>query len=308
MSAEQPIRWWSTKAVPPAMRFDYWQSTLQEALWPVSEWTDVSENFSVELREATLGCISSMAETAGPHRARRTRSDVVRSGESWYHLFLNYRSWSVAHHGHHEHLPGGSIVMLAEGEHETWAPSGFSGIILKCPRNWLASWLPDPELLAGRGFSKDSRWGRVLSPIISQLTPELAASPPLPASVMVDQLGALLALIAGGFDDRAMPDLFKRIQELVRRRCPDPQLTASHVSASLNVSPKALHRALAAGGRTFASMLLDARVSVALQMLESRTCNQLTDLEIATRSGFQSLAYFARVMRRRTGRSLSNLR
>jgi hypothetical protein len=51
---------------------------------------------------------------------------------------------------------------------------------------------------------------------VSQLTPKLVAAPPVPPGILVDQVGALLALIAGEYDAWAMPDLLKKIQDCIR--------------------------------------------------------------------------------------------
>src|SRR5262245_61955323 len=71
MSAEPSIQLFSTQTVPRGMRFDYWLSILRQSLWPVTEWT-VPRDFNVELREAPLGCLSSMTETISPSDAYRT--------------------------------------------------------------------------------------------------------------------------------------------------------------------------------------------------------------------------------------------
>jgi transcriptional regulator GlxA family with amidase domain len=69
-----------------------------------------------------------------------------------------------------------------------------------------------------------------------------------------------------------------------------------------------LHRVLAANDLTFASQLIEARINVALQMLTSSSCTHLTTLEIACQAGFLSASHFARVVRKRTGRTPLELR
>jgi len=307
--AAAPIRSWSTQTVPAEMQFDYWMSIMRTALWPVTEYSKTSADFRVDLQEAPLGCLSSMIETIGPHHARRTRRDVDRTEESCYHLFLSLgATWGLAHQGHNERLRRGDIVLVGEGEHETFIPSGFEGVILKCPAHWVSSWLPDPELLIGRGISRDSRWGRVLSPMLSQLTPRLATDAPLPASVLMDQLGAVLALAASDTDFQAMPDLLKKILVCIRERCTEPELNADAIAATLRLPAPFLHRVLAGSSLTFAPLLLDARVAAALAMLVSPSFNRLTITEIGRRAGFKSGSHFARVIRNRTGRTPLQLR
>ena len=308
MSAGHSIRYWSTRAVSPAMRVDYWMSVLQTSLWPVTEWTQLPNGFGVDLQESPLGCLSSMLEHISAHVAHRSRRDVERSEEPSYHLFANFKPWSFEHRGRRGSLASGDLVLMAEGEHTTYAPDGFNGVILKCPASWVLSWLPDPEVLVGRRIARESRWGRVLSPMVSQLTPALAAAPPLPQGVLVDQLGAMLTLVAGQTELDATTGLSGKILDSIRERCAEPELSAADLATTLNVSPRTVHRVLGAEQRTFASELLNARIGVALQLLSSRSTAQLTMAEIARRAGFMTAAHFARVIRRRTGHTPAEVR
>jgi AraC-like DNA-binding protein len=308
MFAEQFTRLSSTHTVPQGMKFDYWMSILRQSLWPVSEW-NVTGDFKFELQEASLGCLTTMMETVTSHQSYRTRSDVERSGDRCYLLFANQEPWRVTHNSHSEHFLRGDCVLVdSQGELETHAPSGFHGVILKLPVGWVQSWLSNPDFLIGRRIAMDSKWGRAFSPIVSQLTPELAADPPLPPGVLADQLGAMLALIAGDADTRATSDLLGKIQDCIRQRCHEPQLTAVDVAATLDLPPRNLHRVLATKSLTFASELLEARVNVALQMLTSPSFCQLTNNEIAHRAGFLNVSHFTRVVRKRTGYTPLELR
>jgi AraC-like DNA-binding protein len=200
-------------------------------------------------------------------------------------------------------------VLLGQGEHDcNMAEGGFQSNVLKMPAHWLESWLPDPRFLMGRRIPRDSRWGRVLSPMVRQLTPEVAAAPPLPHQVLVDQVGATLALIASEAEGQSAPDTLRKIQECIRERCAEPQLIAADVAASLNLAPRLLHKSLAANNATFASELVDARISVALKILTSSSSTKLAISDIARQAGFISPAYFTRALRRRTGRTPMELR
>jgi AraC-like DNA-binding protein len=304
------IRRWSTRNIPKSARLDHWLDRVRTSTWPVTDWSGISDNFSVELEEAPLGCLSALKETMiGAPRARRTRRDVENSTESGYCLFCvdSLNEWS--HSGHNQCLLAGDVVLIGQGEHDSFmTASGYESNILKLPTHWLESWLPDPTILVGRAISKDSKWGRVLSPMVRQLTPEVAAAPPLPHGVLVDQLGVTLALVTGESEARAMPELLNRIGDCICQRCSEPQLSAAEVAASLDIAPRMLHRVLAAGNRTFASCLLDARVDSAVQMLTSVSFSGLTLDEIGRQSGFLTTSYFARVVRKRTGRTPRQLR
>ena len=96
MSAEHDIQSFSTETVPRGMRYDYWLSILSQSLWPVTQWT-VPADFNVELREAPLGCLTSIAETISASVAHRTPRDINNSSDRCYLLFVNQLRWDVTH-------------------------------------------------------------------------------------------------------------------------------------------------------------------------------------------------------------------
>jgi len=308
MPRESSVQQFSTRSIPKSMRFDYWLNVMRESLWPVTDWRDVPEDFGVELDRAQLGCLSAMAEKISAHHSRRTVQDVGRSAESSYHLFLTLGAdWAFTHNGYHERLEAGDVVMMGEGVHETNAPEGFTGILLKCPEHWVKTWLPDPRAICGRVIRSNAGWGRVLSPMLSQLTPEFVTSASLPDAVLVDQVGATLAFVAGAVDARSTSDLLGPVLYCIRERCDAPGLSAADVASSLSISPRVLHKALASAKTTFASELLRARLDVALSLL-SAAPPQRTLAEISRLAGFANPSHFARVVRQHTGHTPHALR
>ena len=91
--------------------------------------------------------------------------------------------------------------------------------------------------------------------------------------------------------------------ELLRNR---PRLTASEVSARLLVHRHTLHRALKAGGHSFASI----RQGLVLERLHVHlTSDQTTSLkEVRAGLGFASASSFARYIRRAPGKSPTEYR
>jgi len=84
---------------------------------------------------------------------------------------------------------------------------------------------------------------------------ELAAAPPVPLSLLADQVVSLLALTAAALRrgtpqyTMAARSLHERIEDCMLQRCTEPGLTASDVAKALGISVRTLHRALAAAKR-----------------------------------------------------------
>jgi AraC family transcriptional activator of tynA and feaB len=118
----------------------------------------------------------------------------------------------------------------------------------------------------------------------------------------------MLALVAGDADARGAPALLAKARGCIRERCAEATLTAGDVAATLNVPPRVLHRALAAGRTTFASALLQARVELAVALLAASASSTHTVADIARQAGFASASHFSRVVRHRTGQTPQGLR
>jgi AraC-like DNA-binding protein len=172
---------------------------------------------------------------------------------------------------------------------------------------FVRQWIPQASALAGRRISCTSGWGSALSAFLAQLTPESMLRAPLPARLIFDHIGVLLALAAndangGGVEvSRKRQPARDRIRSRIAECCTDTAITAPEVAKSLHMSTRTLHRSLAAHGETFGETLIAARVQAALRMLRSPLFKGSTVAEIGYRAGFLDASHFARVLRRRVG-------
>jgi len=166
----------------------------------------------------------------------------------------------------------------------------------------------------GGGRIGESQWGRVLASYVAQMSPEFVVQAPLLQGVLIDQLGALLALTASELSGRrAVSTPVERsvrdhVYDQIRQRCADTALQAADVASSLHMSKRSLHRALAACGETFGAMLIQARVDLAVRMLQSPLFDRVTTAEIGRRAGFSDASHFVKVLRSRTGQTPLQMR
>jgi AraC family transcriptional regulator, positive regulator of tynA and feaB len=306
---DSPVRTWSTRTVASSQRFDYFMSAMSSALWPVSEFSGLFDDFQVELEEASLGCLSLTRERITPHRSCRTRIDVERTEDNSFMLFYSVNStWGCAQSGSTQLLGPGDLILIGQGEHHTYVPEGFDGIVVKCPATWLRNWLPDPDRLTSLKVDRDSRWGRVLSPMVGQLTPAFAAAALLPAAVVTDQLGTLLAMMMNDGATQRHDDLYRRIHAIIGERCTEIGLTPIDVADVLKVPVRRLHQVLGANGNTFAHILAEYRLARGEDLLRAPDLRQTPLAQIARQAGFRSVAHFSQLIRRRTGLSAAQLR
>jgi AraC-like DNA-binding protein len=316
MQNESPsiVQRWSTLDVAPARALDHYAQALTEAVDPMRVASRNTGSFHAAVASTAIGPLTLIRASGSAHRCVRNEADIACGGERSLHLIVNSASaWGLTHRGPIALRAGDAVLLDSQLGHEIELPD-FEITHLKLPETWLRHWVPSLGTLAGRTVPHDTRFGRALTAFMAMLTPEYVARVPLPASVIADQVGALLAMTAHELNGsaksavRADPVLRDRIRECIVQRCVELALGVNDVAASLNISTRTLHRALAAHGETFGSALIAARIDVAVRMLESPLFDRLTIAEVGWRAGFSDASHFARVLHRRWGRTPKRVR
>lgn len=312
LATPHPVRRWSTDAVAPAQRLDYWVGAICEGFLEMSATSGTGGAFHSTLESVAWGPIAVNRVRGSAQDVFRTRSAIARSRENFYYLLCKIDSaWTA---GQEEHgarlLPGDLVLVDSRRRYEFHFTHSADTVSLQLHPAWIEGWLPDAQSTLGRRIDGQSGWGAALSAFARQLTPELAAAPPLPAQLLADQLGALtaLALQQAAPAAPAAPSLRERIGALVRERHAEAGLTAADLAAALDVSERTLHRALAAGEHTFAQQLMACRMEAAARLLADPRFDRLTVAEIGRRVGLADASHFVRSCRARLGATPAELR
>lgn len=303
------VQTWSTDEVPLAQRVDYFEAACATALIPFSVTSVGDEDaFHASIEAVGMGPLSLMRHRGGHHAVRSGKAEIERQlGESFHVLASRDAPWRLAHRS--EHRFERDVATLTDSRLplslETLGEYDFVNVAL--PVSWVREWLPDPQVLVGRAITPHTPWGRALTSFMIAMTPESVLRGALPPQCLVDHLGALLAFAASEFDGntsapkRSDSALVDRIKDCIRQRSCELNLTALDVAASLNISPRTLHRHLAADSATFGSVLIAARVDVAARMLASDLFRRVTTAEIGYRAGFADSSHFSRTFRKAMG-------
>ncbi len=305
----------STRDVAPADRLSYASSILSSALAPSAVSTRTPLEYELEVAALELPSIAIVAQSGSPQRAIRARSEIRRTSQRYCFLVLVLSgSWHVTHVTRTRFGPGDLIFYDSRYPLDCDLLLHWSNLNLQLSEQFVRKWVPNPAVLSGRRICRDSQWGRVLASYVAQLSPEFVVQAPLPQAVLIDQLGALLALTATELSGRRVVStpversVRDQIYDHIKQRCPDTSLQAADVASSLNMSKRTLHRALAACGETFGAMLIQARVDLAVRMLQSPLFDRVTTAEIGRRAGFSDASHFVKVLRRRTGQTPLHVR
>jgi len=301
---------WSTDAVVAPKRLDYWVGAICECFLEMEASSPTPGRFGCELLSAPLHSLRVNRVRGSAQDVFRTRAAISRSRENFYYLLCKESTpCSVVQRGAHADrlLPGDLALIDSRACYELHFPETVDIFSMQLPTKWLETWLPDPRLHLGRRIDGGLGWGLALSAYVRQLLTPVEA---LPASLVADHLGSLLALaLAGGRTEQPMHrDLSARIDEALGSRCTESDLCAGDIAAMLGISIRTLHRALAARQQTFADRLMRHRVQRARRMLESPAFDRVTTAEVGRRVGLLDPSHFVRVCRRHVGCTPQELR
>lgn len=305
-------RRWSTDAIQSQERLDYWRDAVCEGfLEMVVDASPVSFHGTLEsalLEDIGINCVRSSAQ-----HVYRTPNAIARARKNYFYLLRKTDArWFAEQDGRHATLqPGDLLLVDSRRSYALHLTMSADVLSLELPTGWVERWIPHPGEHVARRIDGQRGWGSVLSRFAGELTPELTTRPPIPARMLVDQLGALLALACDGPGPAATPvatELRTRTLEAIRERHTEPRVTAQEVAEGLGISERSLHRCLAGTGKTFASTLLENRLATAKALLEQARFDKLTIAEIGYRAGFVDPSHFARVCRQHLGATPQALR
>ena len=314
-SESSPIVRLSTRDIAPADRHDYinWILSVTDPAAP-TEWSvGASPELELEVTALKLPAVTIVSISGSPHRSVR-RFGPRRTVERTFglnHVFSGPQN--VTHGAQYRLNPGDVSFTDSRHPFEYEFLTHYKDCYVQLPEQFMRKWVRNPLVLVGRRIG-DSQWGRVLTSYMAQLSPEFVVQAPLPQAVLIDQLGALLALVASELSgtravstpgERSVRD---RVSDHIRQRCADTSLQAADIASSLHISTRTLHRALGTCGETFGVMLIQARVDLAMRMLQSPLFDRVTTAEIGRRAGFSDASHFVKALRRRTGQTPVQMR
>ncbi|SDH50622.1 helix-turn-helix domain-containing protein [Variovorax sp. OV700] len=317
--ASPAIHTWSTEAVPLPQRLDYWIGAVCEGFLEMDVTSSCAGSFGATLESAPLGAIGVNRVRGSAQDVYRTRRAIAHSRSNYYYLLCKTDSpWVAVQEGRSARmLPGDVVLVDSRRCYELHLLQSADTLSLELPTGWVESWLPDASDQVARRIDGQTGWGRVLSGFAQQLSPQGVLRPPLPAALLTDHLGGLLALAAGtaaetseaaapGEGARAAQR--RRVLDATRERHAEPGLTAASVARGLGISERSLHRSLNEGATTFAAALSGFRMQVARRMLGDARFDRLGIAEIGFRVGFSDASHFVRQCRRSLGLTPGALR
>lgn len=292
---------WTTEDVEPRHALAYWVDTVCRSFLEIDIDSPERGEFRARLDSLPLGSGSLYLVQAHRQFVRRTQRNIARSTGAWT-MLMQVRDGQATfrQHGRTCALAAGDCTVVDSSEpYELDCHSPTRSLVLRFPRDWLATWLPSPETAAARVFGPGAGWGGALSAAMAGLEHCFETDLLLPAGTVADQLAGLVALAAGPDARTAKPAdrLYRQLHDALRERCLEPDLTPTGFAAAQGISRRSLYLAFARAGTTFGAELMRMRLAAAHRLLSDRRCDALTVLEVAARCGFAEPSHFARRFR-----------
>jgi len=310
------VRKWSTDDVAQSQRLDYWVGAICEGFEELEASSHTVSVFGASLESAQCGQVLVNKVVGSTQDVFRTKAGIARSADSCFYLLCKPDApWAGGQKdGVSRLLAGDCMLFDSKRPYELHFNQSADVITLKLSVDWVESWLVNPEKHCGLRIDATSGWGRTLSGFVQQLTPEVAASPPLSTKLMTDQLGSLLALGTNDTsstqcpNDRTVDAVIRKAVACVQRRHAEFGLTAQAVAQDLYISERTLHRYFARSGATFLQHLMKQRIAVAKGMLRDPRLDRITVSEIGRRVGLADTSHFIRQCRANSGETPAAIR
>lgn len=297
----------STDAVSPAQRMDYWYSDVLRRLDTVPGHNSAAPFHARMIRLAAADA-ELLDHTGGAHAARRSAARCRADQRDDISInFVATPSRTYATHGETKRVLRAGDMMVLDSSLPTEIKRGqHRAITLFIPRAQVDAVHREPARLAGRLILPTGMAGILRSHL--QATVENAASL-LPAQrVLAMQIATQMALrvlcdeASTVVESPILDDgLYHAAKAYIAQECTNSELTPSIVAMHLGCSRTTLYRAFSGHGETVSASIWASRIAHARQMLTSNLYRHLQIGEIAFRSGFSDHSTFDRVFKRTYG-------
>lgn len=248
------------------------------------------DRFAASLRTSQLGAVQLIDGTVPALRARRSRSQAVRSGTGRVSLLLGDRVGAALHHddgvlGVDDH----HLAVIGDDQaFDVTYRATARVVFLTLEQDVLAR-----RCGIGAGPVRSIPIGRPAGRVL-----RAALDLPLAGAAAADELAAVLlgvVRLASGsaldHDEAGLAGLRARCTAMVEANLGEPALSPGWLAARTHTSVRQVHRAFAEAGETPAEVIRTRRLERAAALLAS---TDLTVAEVARRLAFSSPAHLSR--------------
>lgn len=300
---------WSTEGFSADRALSDWSELLSVNIAEMHVGSGAAQSYHASWRRIGLGPIDLNFLQAAPQRVEHTRAMAARQHSADYDLLYMRRGPAdLRHCGVTMRVPEGCFVLLDNSEpYDLVFGEESSCLTAHFDDRWLRKWTPDPRVLTARPIDGTRDWASPLAAILRAIEETGLHGAVLPRSIIADQVGSLLALMAGQGAEpsksRHQADLLARFKRRLRECFDDSTLDPAWLAQDIGVSKRHLHGVFAQAGTTFGAVLMEIRLARAADLLRDPRFASYRVGDVAWACGFADPSHFARRFREKHGKS-----
>jgi AraC-like DNA-binding protein len=297
---------WSTDSASPHSPVRSWAEAISRGITEMDVTSPLANRFRAHWRRYGLGAVDINLLSACAQRVVRSAAITARTRRADYDLiYMRRGAVNVIHGGIASQVAEGSFVLLDdEKPFDLRFDTDSDGMVAHFTGPWLRQWLPHPEILVAKPIPGSGHWAAPLAATMIAIADSGLRDISLPRSVLADQCGALMGLLAGPAgpaSTRHNRDLLAVLTRQLEARFGEPQLDPATVAEAVGISKRHLHSLFASAGTTFGATLLDIRLRRAAQILSDPRFRLYQIGEVSWQCGLADASHFARLFKRRFG-------
>jgi hypothetical protein len=142
-----PVRRWSTDAVAPAQRLDYWVGAICEGFLEMAATSGCGPGFRSTLESVPWGPVAINRVQGSAQDVFRTRGAITRSRDNFYYLLCKADSaWTAGQEdGSARLLPGDLVLLDSRRRYEFHFTHSADTVSIQLQPTWIEGWLPDAQ-------------------------------------------------------------------------------------------------------------------------------------------------------------------
>jgi AraC-like DNA-binding protein len=304
----------STDWLPERDRLDFFKGELSKLLALDVEPLDERPKHAMHVVEA--GPVAFSQVQCSPTRVARRRDHLKDCDDGFLFILVTSGLQQLMHNGQEIALKPGDAALIQNSRTGVGTfPTGGTTIAARIDGSALRALVRQPEQLAGGlinqaqpGLALVKGYLRTFSRVKDTLTSELAHSF---GHHVVDLVAAVLGATRDGAAHAEVGGVraarLRQVLDAIARRASDPGFTVETIAGELGVSSRYIQRILETTGCTFSEHVIERRLHRARHLLAAAQ-DRPKVAEIALEAGFNDLAHFHRMFRRRFGATPAAMR
>jgi AraC-like DNA-binding protein len=297
---------YSTDAVDPSQRFDYWSGVVCGHFIPTRSQVPDRAHFNARFSVRSIGNLT-LAEMSSPRCLWERDAQHLRSGpnEDFMLSLMVSGQGVLSQSGRSVVQRNGDIVLYDAARPFTFDLAPESALLVRIPRMQLLCRVPEAHHLTAMHLAEGHPVARLLGTMIREaVLLELSGRDGMQASLassLLDMVSTVLQVQAAGTDPaRSAHDvLFRKTRDYIAAHLDDCELDVEQIARAQNVSARTLARVFAEQGTTPIQWLWKQRLEASHRALMEGRVRQVT--QAAFQHGFSDMSHFCRVFKKAYG-------